>query len=318
MKNIAIIGSGSFGCALAYILSKKKDNNIKIWSYKKEESDLINNEHKSMYLEDLILDENIKCYTNYEEALIDSEYIIIATPSKVVRQTCIDMKKYIKNQQIIIASKGLEEKTNKILSDVVKEELPQCEISVISGPSHANQIINDMITVIEYSGDKNIKELFETDNFKLEYNEDMIGIQIGGALKNVVSIASGIFEGLGYDTNTLSFIITKGLNEIKEIGVKLGAKESTFYNLSGLGDLLTTSIGNDSRNKRAGILLSKGKKKYEIQKEIGMVIEGFDNIDSSYNLMIKYNLDLNLIKNLYNLLNDYIDINEFVNNIKNV
>ena len=124
MKNITIIGSGSFGCALAYSLSKNDENNIKIWSFKSEEADLINKEHKSVYLKDLVLDEKIKCYTNYEEALNGSNYIILVSPSKVIRQTCKDIKEYITNQEIIIASKGLENNTNKILSDIVKEELP--------------------------------------------------------------------------------------------------------------------------------------------------------------------------------------------------
>ncbi len=312
MNNITIIGSGSFGCALAYVLSKNKENNIKIWSFKKEESDLINNEHKSIYLKNLKLDSKIKCYTDYKNALEGSEFIVIASPSKVIRKTCEEIKEYIVNQDIIITSKGIEEKTNKILSEIVKEELPNINVSVISGPSHAGQIVDEIPTIVEYSGNKKIEEIFNTDTFKLRYTDDMIGIQVGGALKNIVSIASGIVEGLEYGTNTLSYIITEGLNEIKEIGIKMGAKESTFYNLSGLGDLLTTSIGNESRNKRAGMLLSQGKTKEEIQKEIGMVIEGFDNINSTYELMNKYNLDLKLIKNLYRLLNKELDIKNFI------
>ena len=315
MKNITIIGSGSFGCALAYSLSKNDENNIKIWSFKSEEADLINKEHKSVYLKDLVLDEKIKCYTNYEEALNGSDYIILVSPSKVIRQTCKDIKEYITNQEIIIASKGLENNTNKILSDIVKEELPNNNISVISGPSHAEQIIKNIPTIVEYSGNKDIKNILETDTFKLRYTDDIIGMQVGAALKNVISIASGIVEGFGYETNTLAYVITEGLDEIKQIGTKIGAKESTFYNLSGLGDLLTTSLGDNSRNKKSGILLSQGKTKEEIQNEIGMVIEGFDNINTAYELMNKYNLDLNLIKNLYKLLNNEIKVNEFLNNI---
>lgn len=315
MKNITIIGSGSFGCALAYSLSKNDENNIKIWSFKSEEADLINKEHKSVYLKNLVLDEKIKCYTNYEEALNGSDYIILVSPSKVIRQTCKDIKEYITNQEIIIASKGLENNTNKILSDIVKEELPNNNISVISGPSHAEQIIKNIPTIVEYSGNKDIKNILETDTFKLRYTDDMIGMQVGAALKNVISIASGIVEGFGYETNTLAYVITEGLDEIKQIGTMMGAKESTFYNLSGLGDLLTTSLGDNSRNKKSGILLSQGKTKEEIQNEIGMVIEGFDNINTAYELMNKYNLDLNLIKNLYKLLNNEIKVNEFLNNI---
>lgn len=320
MKNISIIGSGSFGCALSYILSKNKENNIKIWSYKKEEADLINNEHKCMYLADLILDKNIKCYINYEEALINSDYIFLVTPSKVIRQTCKDIKKYINNQKIIIASKGLENNTNKLLSEVVKEELPDNEISVISGPSHAEQIIKDIPTIISFSSNNinfynEIKNIIETDKFKIKYTNDLIGVQLGGALKNIIALLSGIIEGLNYESNTISYIITEGLREIKEIGVKLGAKEETFYDLSGLGDLLTTCISEDSRNKRAGILLANGKTIEEIQKEIGMVIEGLDALKVGYELSRKYNLNLNLINNLYKFIYETKNIEEFMKSI---
>ena len=219
------------------------------------------------------------------------------------------------NQEIIIASKGIEETTNKLLSEVVKEEIQNINVSVISGPSHAGQIIKDVPTIVEYSGSKEIKDIFETDYFKLKYTEDMIGIQVGGALKNVISIASGIVEGLGYESNTSSYIITEGLKEIKEIGIMMGANESTFYNLSGLGDLLTTSIGSESRNKKAGLLLSTGKTKSQIDQEIGMVIEGFDNINTAYQLMIKYNLDLKLIKNLYKFLKGDIEVESLIEKI---
>ena len=204
MKNITIIGSGSFGCALAYVLSKN-DNNIKIWSYKKEEADLINNKHKCMFLDNLILDKSIKCYINYEEAINNSEYIILCTPSNVFKETCINIKPYINNQEIIIASKGLYD--NKLLSDIVKEELNK-ESSIISGPSHAEQIVKDVPTYVNYCG--KIKDLFESDNFHMIENNDIVGMQVGAALKNIISILIGIADGLNYESNTISYLITKG------------------------------------------------------------------------------------------------------------
>lgn len=301
MKNITIIGSGSFGCALSYILSK--NNNVKIWSYTKEETNLINNEHKCMFLDNLILDESIKCYTSYEEAIKESEYIVLVTPSNVFKETCVNIKPYITNQKIIIATKGFSD--NKLLSEIVKEEL-NTNASIISGPSHAEQIVKDVPTYINFSG--NIKELFETDNFHMIENNDIIGLQVGAALKNIISILVGIAEGLNYESNTISYLITKGLNEIKKIGIKLGAKEDTIYDLCGLGDLLTTTLSLDSRNKRFGILLSKGKSIDEIKKEIGMTIEGLDALNSAYYFINKYNLDCNLIKNLYEIIYNNNDI----------
>ena len=306
MKNITIIGSGSFGCALAYVLSKN-DNNIKIWSYKKEEADLINNKHKCMFLDNLILDKSIKCYINYEEAINNSEYIILCTPSNVFKETCINIKPYINNQKIIIASKGLYD--NKLLSDIVKEELIK-ESSIISGPSHAEQIVKDVPTYVNYCG--KIKDLFESDNFHMIENNDIVGMQVGAALKNIISILIGIADGLNYESNTISYLITKGLNEIKEISIKMGAKEETIYDLCTLGDLLTTTFSLDSRNKRCGILLSKGKYIDEIKEEIGMTIEGLDALNNARYLINKYHLNCELINNLYEIIYNNKDIHSII------
>ena len=305
MNNITIIGSGSFGCALAYILSK--NNNVKIWSYTKEETDLINNEHKCKFLPDLKLDERVKCYTSYEDAIKDSNYIILVTPSNVFKSTCKQIKPYIRTQEIIIATKGLE--NDILLSDIVKEELNVIP-SIISGPSHAEQIIKNIPTYVNYCG--KIKDIFETDNFHMIENNDIIGIQVGAALKNIISILSGIAEELGYESNTISYLITQGLREIKDIGIKLGAKEDTFYDLCGLGDLLTTTLSLDSRNKRCGILLAQGKTIDEIREEIGMTIEGLDSLNSACYLINKYNIDCPLIMKLYKIIYNKDDINTII------
>ena len=295
--NIAIIGSGSFGCALAKILSK--NNSVKIWSYLQEEADIINNEHKCMFIKDLELDSSIKASTNYQEVIENSQIIVLVTPSRVVRETCKNIKNYVTNQEIVLLSKGMEEE--KLLSEVIFEELGK-NPSVISGPSHAEQIARDIPTFVMYSGNKKIKEVFETDNFHLTYTDDSIGMQLGATLKNIVSLGSGIVEGLGYESNTLSYFITEGLREINEISVKMGAKSETIYGLAGLGDLLTTSLSMDSRNKRAGLLLAKGKSIDEVRNEIGMTIEGLDSLKSGYNLAKKFNIEANIINNLYDII----------------
>lgn len=306
--NITIIGSGSFGCALAYVLGNK--NNVKIWSFTEKERDYINNNHQCLFLKACNLNSSIKCYCDYKDAIDGSDYIIIASPSKTIRKTCADIKPYINNQKVILASKGFE--NNKVLSEVIKEEL-NMNCSVISGPSHAEQIIKNVPTYVEYSGEKEIKELFETDFFHLFYCDDMIGIQVGAALKNIISLMVGICEGLNYESNTISYIITEGLREIKEVGLRLGAKEQTFYGLSGLGDLLTTSLSLDSRNKKFGLLLSTGKKIEEIKDEIGMEIEALDNIEVVNGLVEKYDLNCYLIQNLYRILKEKSDINNILN-----
>lgn len=303
MSNIAIIGSGSFGCALANILSER--NNVKIWSYLQDEADTINNEHKCMYLKDLVLNPNVTASTNYEKVIENTEYLVMVTPSRVVRETCKNIKDYVTNQEIILLSKGMEEE--KLLSEVIYEELG-VNPSVISGPSHAEQLSRKVPTYVMYSGKKEIKDLFETDYFHLTYTDDSIGMQLGATLKNIVSLGSGIVEGLGYESNTLSYFITEGLREINEISIKMGAKTDTIYGLAGLGDLLTTSLSMDSRNKRAGLLLAQGKSIEEVRYEIGMTIEGLDSLKSGYSLSKKYNLDTKIIDNLYNIIYNNKDI----------
>lgn len=305
MKNIGIIGSGSFGCALANVLIK--NHNVKIWSFKKEESDVINNEHRCMFIDNSKLDERIVCYTNYEDVIEDSEYLILVTPSSVIRNTCQNIKKYVTNQKIIIASKGMEIKTNKFLIDIVKEELDLKYIGVISGPSIAKEVINDMGLKVVFASNNSdynneIKNNFETDKFKIELSDDVIGTELGGTLKNIISIASGLVNGLNLGNNMNAILITKGLEEIKEIGLKLGAKEETFYGLSSLGDLLTTCLSNESRNNGCGILLSQGKKIDEIKEEIGMVIEGLDALKIAYNISQKYNINTKIINTLYGII----------------
>lgn len=301
--NIAIIGSGSFGCALAKILSKK--NNVKIWSYLQEEADMINNEHRCKFVKDLVLDESVIASTNYEKVIENTQIIILVTPSRVVRETCKNIKNFITNQDVVLLSKGMEEE--KLLSEVIYEELG-IEPSVISGPSHAEQITRDIPTFVMYSGNKELKEVFETDNFHLTYTDDSIGMQLGAALKNIISLGSGIVEGLGYESNTLSYFITEGLREINEVSIKMGAKTETIYGLAGLGDLLTTSLSMDSRNKRAGLLLAQGKTIDEVRKEVGMTIEGLDSLKSGYNLAKKYNIEAKIINNLYDIIYNGKDV----------
>ncbi|MBP3634844.1 MAG: NAD(P)-dependent glycerol-3-phosphate dehydrogenase [Bacilli bacterium] len=305
MKNIAIIGSGSFGCALANYLSNL-GHNIKVWSYKQEECDAINEEHKCIFIPEVKLNENIKCYTNYEDVIKNSEYTLMVTPSSVVRSTIKDIKKYITNQKIVMCSKGLEETTNKLLKDVVNEEISNIT-GILSGPSIAREILQEKKTSVVFASESDdfnneIKDVFESTNFTVELSNDVIGVEIGGALKNIGALAYGIIEGLNLGENIKATTITKILDEISKIGLAIGAKKDTFYGLSCLGDLIATCTSKESRNHKAGILLSKGKSIKEIKEEIGMVIEGLDSIKVAYDLSNKYNLDLQTINELYNLI----------------
>lgn len=306
--NIAIIGSGSFGSVFANILSKK--NNVKIWSFLQEEADIINNEHRCMVLKDLELNSNVIASTDYGKVIENSQIIVLATPSRVIRETCKNIKNYVTDQEIVLLSKGMEEE--KLLTEVINEELGK-NPSIISGPSHAEQIARDIPTFVMYSGNKNLKDIFETENFHLTYTDDYIGLQLGASLKNIISLGIGIVEGLGYESNTLSYFMTEGLKEINDIAVNMGAKSETIYGLAGLGDLLTTSLSMDSRNKRAGLLLAKGKTIDEVRDEIGMTIEGLDSLKSGYNLAKKNNIEAKIINNLYDIIYKGKDIKTILN-----
>lgn len=307
MKNITIIGSGAFGCALAHTFSK--NNNITMWSYTKEEADSINNNHECLLLNSIKLDESINCFTDFEKAIYNSDIIVLVTPSDTIRNTCKEIKEYINNQDILIASKGME--NDKVLTEVIKEELNK-EVSVIMGPSFAEEIGEDIPTFVELSGNKELVDILSNDSLKIIYNNDPIGLQVGGALKNVITLACGIVEGLGYKVNTASYIITEGLNEIKDIGVSLGASQSTFYGLSGIGDLYGTSLSKKSRNKRAGILIGQGKKLEEIRNEVGQTIEGLDTLKDVKYIIDNKNINCPLLTNLYNIIYNNQDVRSII------
>lgn len=309
---VGIIGSGSYGCALANIL-RQNGHDVDIWSFSEEEAKEINEKHYCRYLKGNI-DEAIKCTTSLEEAAYLKDYLFIVTPSFAVRNTCRELAKYIVKQDIVICSKGLEGK--KVLTEVANEEInkfsKKSEIQVISGPSHAEQMYKGVPTFFDYNGYFNLDLLLSNDVVHLEYCADAIGMQLGAALKNIVAITIGEAIGnyykdekdfskmnLGECSNTVSYFVARGLKEIKKIGVAMGAKEETFNGNSGLGDLITTSLSLDSRNLKCGVRLGQGKNLDEIKKEIGMTIEGLNALDSAMEIIEEKNLNCPMIKRLY-------------------
>ncbi len=306
---IGIIGSGAFGCALAHTFSNKND--IVMWSFSEEEANNINNNHCCLTLNNIKLDNSIKATTDIEEVVNNSDLLVLVTPSDTIRNICKKISNYFSNQQILLASKGME--NDKLLTEVIKEEL-NIDASVIMGPSFAEEIGENLPTFVELSGNKELIDILSNDIFNIIYNNDSAGLQVGGSLKNVITLACGIVEGLGYKVNTTSYIITEGLNEIKEIGIKLGALESTFYGLSGIGDLYGTSLSDKSRNKRAGYLIGEGKKIEEIYNEVGPTIEGLDTLKDAFYIIDKYNLDCPLITNLYNIIYNNMDVRNIIYN----
>ena len=319
MRNIAIIGSGSWGIALATHLSRN-GNKIKVWSFNEEEKDLINNERKCKFLPNLVLPDNIFCSTDFEEVIKDSEFILHVTPSKFTRETFKQYKKYVGNKPVIICSKGFEKDTLKTLDEVIKEELPDVKLGVLSGPSHAEEVSIAVPTVLVIASEhKEILELiqdtFMCTEMRIYTSDDVKGVELGGALKNIIAFCAGVAAGIGLGDNTFAALITRGLGELTRLGVELGGRKETFYGLSGLGDLIVTCLSEHSRNRKAGKLIGQGKSLEETKKEVGMVIESIDNIEVAYELCKIHNVEMPIVESVYKVIYKKLDPKEAVTSL---
>ena len=319
MKNIAIIGSGSWGIALAIHLANK-GNNVKVWSFTQEETDLINKERKCKFLPNAKLPENIYCTLSFEEALKDTDFILHVTPSKFTREIFKQYKQYVGNKPVIICSKGFEKESLKTLDEVIKEEMPEARIGVLSGPSHAEEVSIAIPTVLVIASKdeeikKQIQDTFMGPNMRIYTSNDVKGVELGGALKNIIAFCAGVAAGIGLGDNTFAALVTRGLSELTRLGVALGGEKETFYGLSGLGDLIVTCLSEHSRNRRAGKLIGQGKTLEEAKKEVGMVIESIDNIDVAYALGKKHNVEMPIIETAYNVIYNKLDPKTAVNNL---
>ena len=316
MKNIAIIGSGSWGVALAVHLAKL-GNNVKIWSFLEEERDIINNEKKCKFLPGLELPENIYCSTSFEEVIKDTEFIIHVTPSKFTRNTFKQYKQYVKNKPIIICGKGFEKETLETLDEVILEEMPEAKIGVLSGPSHAEEVSVAIPTALVIASKhqnilKLIQDTFMSEKMRIYTSNDVKGVELGGALKNIIAFCAGVAAGIGLGDNSFAALITRGLKEISRLGIELGGKEETFYGLSGLGDLIVTCLSEHSRNRKAGFLIGQGMSLEDTKKEVGMVIESIDNIEVAYELGKLHNIEMPIVETVYKVLYEGLNTREAV------
>lgn len=319
MANISIIGSGSWGCALAIHLAKQ-GNTVKLWSFSKDEADLINNERKCKFLPLATIPENVVCTTDFKEAIEGTTMLLIVTPSKFVRETVKKFKQYVTNQQIIICSKGFEESTLYTLDEVVREELPNSPIGGLSGPSHAEEVSLGIPTALVIaSKDKkllqDVQDTFMNDTLRIYTSYDLKGAELGGALKNIIAFCAGIITGLELGDNTFAALLTRGLSEMAKLNIAMGADSKTIYGLTGLGDLIVTCLSNHSRNRRAGILIGKGATIEETKAEIGMTIESIDNIKTAYILSQKYKLDMPIIIAAYKVVFENFNPNQAISDL---
>ncbi|MFD1738565.1 NAD(P)H-dependent glycerol-3-phosphate dehydrogenase [Bacillus salitolerans] len=311
MNHIAVVGAGSWGTALAIVLA---DNQyyVRLWGHKGEQIKEINERHtNSKYLPGVELPELIKGYTDLEDALIGIETIILAVPTKAIREVLGKIRQFQQSPITIVhVSKGLEPDTFKRVSEVIKEEMPKellKDVVVLSGPSHAEEVSLRQPTTVtvaceNLSSAEKIQDMFINQHLRVYTNPDVIGVEIGGSLKNIIALAAGITDGLGYGDNAKAALITRGLAEIARLGVALGANPLTFAGLTGIGDLIVTCTSVHSRNWRAGNLLGKGQNLDEVLENMGMVVEGVRTTKAAYQLAKQMNVSMPITNALYDVL----------------
>jgi len=321
LSNVAFLGGGSFGTSLAILLA---NNGNKVSIYDRDNNvvkDINENKRNDKYIKNLIIPNNVTAYNDIDSAIKDAEFIVLSVPSHVIRDISRQLKNKISKEVIIISiAKGIEEGTNLRLSEVIKEELPQNDVVILSGPSHAEEVsINIPTTVVVSSENMDkatvVQDLFMNPSFRVYTNEDLVGVEIGGAVKNIIALAAGVCDGLGYGDNTKAALMTRGMAEIVRIGLRLGGKAETFLGLTGMGDLIVTCTSLHSRNRRAGYLIGIGKKTEEAIKEVGMVVEGIKACRAFYELKEKLKVEMPITDILYKILFEDVDVKEAVSHL---
>jgi glycerol-3-phosphate dehydrogenase (NAD(P)+) len=305
---VTVIGAGSWGIALAILLHDNKCE-VTVWSALADEIEMLNREHEHVdKLKGVKLPEDMIFTTDLKAAVDGAEILVMAVPSVFVRKTASQVKEFYKEGQIIVnVSKGIEESTLHTMSEIISEEIPGATVAVLSGPSHAEEVGRGIPTTIVVGAKKRevaekIQNTFMSPVFRVYTSPDVLGIEIGAALKNVIALAAGIADGLGYGDNTKAALITRGMAEISRLGVAMGGKSETFYGLSGIGDLIVTCASMHSRNRRAGILIGKGYTAKEAMDEVKMVVEGVYSAKAAKKLSEKYEIEMPIV----NIVNEVL------------
>lgn len=318
---VAVLGAGSWGTALSLVLNSK-GHSVNLWMRRKEQYDEImikRENHK--YLPNVYIPKEIKVFNDLIDAIKNSDIIVLAIPTQKVREIIKSIKSHVNSGQIIVnVAKGIEEKTQLTISQIVAEELPQQPYAILSGPSHAEEVVKDIPTTIVVASKERriaeyIQEVFITSFFRVYTNPDVIGVELGGALKNVIAFGAGVADGLGFGDNARAALMTRGITEVARLGNAMGANMSTFAGLSGIGDLIVTCTSMHSRNRRAGILIGEGKNLKETLEEIGMVVEGITTTGVAYKLSKEYNIEMPITQEIYKVLYEDKDPKEAVTNL---
>ncbi len=320
-KKITVLGGGSWATALSKLLSEN-GHNVTVWLRDEAQAkDLSLNRVNKKYLPNVRIPENIGFTSDINEAAERAEILLLVVPTQMVREVLKQIKNEYKDGKIIInASKGIEISTMKLVSDIVKDEAKNSIFAVLSGPSHAEEVGLSMPTAITLAcEDKDIAEeiqdIFMSEYFRVYTNEDVIGAELGGALKNIIALGAGISDGVGYGDNAKAALINRGIVEIARLGIAMGADKHTFYGLTGIGDLIVTCTSRHSRNWNAGYLIGQGLSRDEAIKKVGMVVEGIPTTYAAYKLSKKLNVDMPIVDAMYDILENKAGVKETVNKL---
>lgn len=308
MAKISVLGSGSWGMALALLLYNN-GHEVLLWSSRPEDARKLREKRENPdRLPGVRLPDEIEILTDLERALKDVDVTVLAVASPYIRSTAHKMAPFVcGNQKIVNVAKGIEEKTLKTLSEVIEEEIPQGNVAVLSGPSHAEEVGRGLPTTCVVSAHTQetaeyLQSIFMSPVFRVYTTPDILGVELGGALKNVIALAAGTADGLGYGDNTKAALITRGITEIGRLGKKMGAQMETFYGLSGIGDLIVTCASKHSRNRKAGYLIGQGHTMEEAMDEVQMVVEGVYSARAARELAEKYEVEMPIITEVNRVL----------------
>ena len=321
MAEVSVLGAGGWGLAIAVLLHNN-GHKVTVWSALQSEVDMLLSQHEnSKSLPGIKIPEEVVVTADLQEAVPTKDIIVMAVSSSFTRQTAARLKGLVNEGQIIVnVAKGIEESTLLTLTDIINEELPGMDVAVLSGPSHAEEVGRGLPTTCVAGADTKetaefIQNVFMSDCFRVYVSSDILGIELGGALKNVIALAAGIADGLGYGDNTKAALITRGISEITRLGVAMGGKIETFFGLTGIGDLIVTCASMHSRNRRAGILIGKGHSMEDAMKEVNMVVEGVYSAKAALALSKKYNVSMPIIEKVNEVLFDGLSAADAVNEL---
>ena len=318
---IGVVGAGSWGTALANLLALKGFK-IDLWVFEKEVKDQIESYRENkVFLPGISLSDQIYPSNDIEAVVKEKDLVLIVVPSHVMRETASKIREHISKETVVVsASKGIENKTHLTMSGVLREifqEISGDSFAVLSGPSFAGEVVRRVPTVVSVASKNQkvasfVQHVFATPYFRVYTNNDMVGVELGGSVKNVIAIASGIIDGLGLGLNTRAALITRGLTEMRRLGLKLGANPRTFAGIAGVGDLVLTCTGDISRNHTVGKKIGEGMKLNEILSEMRMVAEGVKTAKSVYNLSRKLGVEMPISQEVYHVLYDDVAPKEAV------